>query len=102
MINIPEEIILNITNFLDVKDICRFISLNKYFYNVSKRNSDYITNILIKNSILSYYEFENNNSFRYIKNNNSYVFSFCKKNNIFTSKRDAFIKARKNILNKIM
>lgn len=101
MINIPEDLILNLIKFLDVKDICKFNSVNKHIYNLNKTNDNYVTNLLIENSKFSFHEFENNNCFRYVKNNNSHVFSFCKKNNIFTSKRDAFIKARKNILNKI-
>jgi len=101
MINISQDLIINLLTFLNVKDICNFISINKHFYDINSKNENYITNLLIENSKLSFYEFKNNNCFRYVKNNNTYVFSFCKKNNIFKSKKDAFIQARRSILNKV-
>lgn len=101
MINIPEELILNLIKFLDVEDICNFNSVNKNINNIYKRNENYITNLLVANSKFSFHEFENNNCFRYVKNSNTFVFSFCKKNNIFRSKRDVFIIARKSILSKM-
>ena len=100
MINIPEDLILNLIKFLDVKAICNFNSVNKHIYNINKTNNIYVTNLLIENSKFSFHEFENNNCFRYVKNNNSHVFSFCKNKNLFTSKKDYFIKARKSILKK--
>jgi len=101
MINIHQDLILNIQSFLDVKDICNLSLLNKRFRRIHNSYEKYITEIMIKNSRLSYYEFTNDNCFRYNHNGNSHVFSFCKKNKIFNSKKEAFIVARRLIMNKI-